>query len=293
MANGAVITNTGKNFVLNRIFASTKTVVDTFEIGTGTTTPDVTDTALETRVPITTDTTLDSCDATTGWANAGIGDAETLNTTAGERIEGTGCLNLPTTGAAGTAGWSKTVAAWDFSTAQDTVNIWYYIADQSDLTTASDAVTIYLGDAGAANAYLYDFADTAISSGWNFLVCITGSETSTVGAPVNTQLDFIQIEVKLDTDQVTNDMRMDFWALSRAADYTENFLTGYPTYDTGNRRATVRCNISSSQANGHNLTEIGLENTESTPELLSHTVHTAISKSSKDEIIYQNVYNFD
>ena len=48
MAVGGVVTNNGKNLVLQRLGGSSVTAVDRFKVGTGTTTPVVTDTDVET-----------------------------------------------------------------------------------------------------------------------------------------------------------------------------------------------------------------------------------------------------
>lgn len=48
MANGSIFVNNGLNLAIRRLYASDKTVVSQFQCGTGTTTPAVTDTGLET-----------------------------------------------------------------------------------------------------------------------------------------------------------------------------------------------------------------------------------------------------
>lgn len=75
------------------------------------------------------------------------------------------------------------------------------------------------------------------------------------------------------------------WA-SGGLDY-KNFMTGYPTYDTGNRRVTWRGQVLSTEANGNTITELAEFNTDGTPIMLSRTVHLAISKSSSVTIIYE------
>lgn len=295
MATGAKITNTALNSMLNRSFKATPddTAFTRFRVGIGTTTPTNADTTLEIDVPITIDTTVDACDADTGWGlvGGGIEQNETVNTTAGEFKEGTGCLNLPTSGAAGVAGWQKTVTTFDINDTKDTLALWYYIAAQSDLTTSADAVRITLGTDGYANTNYYSFADTAISDAWNYLKLENGGETGTEGGGADeTDIDRIEIAVRLDTDQTTNDMRMDFWHLATASDFYGSFMTNYPTFNTTNKEVTIRSTLTATQANGHLLTEVGIENSDATADLFSHTVHTQQSKSSKDVIIYENKY---
>ena len=65
---------------------------------------------------------------------------------------------------------------------------------------------------------------------------------------------------------------------------TATFVSGYPTYDTINKRATTRGFVSSTQANGNTITETGLFNSDGTPIMFSHDVFNGISKTSSDEI---------
>ena len=58
----------------------------------------------------------------------------------------------------------------------------------------------------------------------------------------------------------------------------KNFVTGFPTLDTTNMIATARCFVATTEANGNSLTEFGIINTDGTPLLFSHAVHTAISE---------------
>ncbi|KKN09270.1 hypothetical protein LCGC14_1048240 [marine sediment metagenome] len=66
----------------------------------------------------------------------------------------------------------------------------------------------------------------------------------------------------------------------------KNFISGFPTLDTTNMIATVRCLVDTTEANGNSLTEFGIINTDGTPLLLSHAVHTAITKTSSVQTTY-------
>ncbi len=66
----------------------------------------------------------------------------------------------------------------------------------------------------------------------------------------------------------------------------KNFVSGYPTLDTTNVQATIRCFINSLEANGNTLTEFGIVNTDGTPLMFSRSVFTAISKTSSNEITF-------
>ena len=69
-------------------------------------------------------------------------------------------------------------------------------------------------------------------------------------------------------------------------DNFKGFVSGYPVLDTTSRKATIRAFLNSLEANGNDLTEFGIVNTDGTKLLFSHTVHTAISKTISNEITY-------
>jgi hypothetical protein len=62
-------------------------------------------------------------------------------------------------------------------------------------------------------------------------------------------------------------------------------ISGYPTFDTTNKRVTTRYFINSvSELNGVGITEFAEFYSGSTPNIFSHDVITPISKSGSDEI---------
>lgn len=67
---------------------------------------------------------------------------------------------------------------------------------------------------------------------------------------------------------------------------TKAFVSGYPTIDETNLQATIRCYLTSLQANGNSLTEFGIFNEDGYPLMFSHTVFTAISKTDAVEISF-------
>ena len=64
------------------------------------------------------------------------------------------------------------------------------------------------------------------------------------------------------------------------------FASGYPVLDETTLNTTVRCLLLTTEANGNSLTEFGIKNTDGTPMLFSHAVHTAITKSAAVQVIY-------
>jgi len=66
----------------------------------------------------------------------------------------------------------------------------------------------------------------------------------------------------------------------------KTFDVGYPSLDTTNLQATIRCLLLTTDANGNSLTEFGLKNTDGTKKLFSRAVHTPVTKSTSVQVIY-------
>ena len=66
----------------------------------------------------------------------------------------------------------------------------------------------------------------------------------------------------------------------------KNIVTGFPVLDTTNFQSTIRCFVNTTEANGNTLTEFGLINTDGTPLLFSHAVHTGITKTTSVQVTY-------
>lgn len=69
-------------------------------------------------------------------------------------------------------------------------------------------------------------------------------------------------------------------------DNFKNFVTGYPVLDETSIKSTIRCFLNSLEANGNDLTEFGIVNSDGSPLLFSRAVHTSISKTSSIEVTY-------
>jgi hypothetical protein len=64
------------------------------------------------------------------------------------------------------------------------------------------------------------------------------------------------------------------------------FVTGYPTLDTTAIKSTIRCFLTSLEANGNTLTEFGIVNSDATKLLFSRATHTGIAKTTSVEVTY-------
>jgi len=67
---------------------------------------------------------------------------------------------------------------------------------------------------------------------------------------------------------------------------TKSFVTGYPSLDETNSQSTIRALLLSTESNGNSLTEFGIFNEDASELMFSHSVFTAISKTSSVQISF-------
>jgi hypothetical protein len=200
-------------------------------------------------------TTIDACDVTTGWTQSGVGSAVTANTTAAAFLQGTACLNLPTSGA-GTASWTKVISTTDLASKK--VALWYYIDNASELTDSASALTIYLGSSDLANSYAYYFPRDDIANGWNSFLIDVNSYSAILGSGATTSsITGIKLTALVDVQQVTTDMRMDYWRSYAAGTLgiADSLTTNVQT--TGDYYFKNTHTITASQSNGLPIVEAG------------------------------------
>ena len=295
MATGMVLTNNGKKIVLNRSFKTTPdySIVSTYQIGIGTTTPTGTDSGLENKVPMDSTEAVDACDVTTGWTDSADMTLSVNSTTYKENALS---LNLTKDGTgSATASTTKATTSLDF-TSKD-LSVWFYVADSTvlaQLATTSCVVIRFGSDSSNYYEWLKNASFFAV--GWNLIRNLTSANAdSTTGAPVLTACDYSYIAtVATAAGQtwVAGKIIMDDWKLADSTDYTDEYETGFPLIDETALTVTTRGILSTSQAAGYSLTEFGLFNTDSTPKLFSHMVHTAITKTTSVQVIYVEVDEF-
>lgn len=78
-------------------------------------------------------------------------------------------------------------------------------------------------------------------------------------------------------------------AWSGGTDY-KNYTAGYPTFDTANQKVTTQCYISSTEANGNTITEMGEFNADGTPLLFARSVFSGITKISAVQLFITTTY---
>lgn len=285
----AIITNAWKNAVLNRGYKDTpdNNAPSHFLFGAGTSTAAAGDTNLQKPLPRSA-TTIDACDATTGWSQGGDGSAVAVNSTSGEYKEGTGCLNLPLTFATGLANWDKTISSTNMTS--QWIYLWFYVSDKATYldNSGSYAVRIELGTSGYTDVNRYDTTYANISNGWNMLVFKASDYTSQGGAGATlATVDRIRIRLDVIATAAGNAIRMDYWHYASLTEQSIAITSGYPTFDTGNKRVTLRGILEATEANaGYVISEIGARNDDSSFVLVGRdNVSPTISKTNKVRVV--------
>ena len=291
MVGGLLVTE-GKKIWLDRAYntSPTRTPINVVKIGDGTTSVTLADTDLGHAVPIAGTNQVDDCEALTGWSSS-TDLTLSLNTTVVK--EGTNSINLTkTSGTEAFVTTAKTTSPQlDFTS--KTLSLWLYIIDAPALAklTATTAVIIRYGS-DSSNYYQWDLDASAFTAGgFNLIDNLTSSNaTSTTGTPVLTAMDYAYII--LNTNNTTDtwtagDFAMDDWKLADASSYTKTFESGYPVLDFTALTSTIRTRVTTVQANGYNISEIGFFNSDSpTRTMESRSTFTPVSKTDTDELIF-------
>lgn len=284
MSLGSVITNSGQNLALYRTFTSnpTQSAIVRFRIGGGTSTPAETDTAISKTFLINA-TNLNVMDATTGWLISGVAAAVTLNTTAGQRVEGTGALNFPTSDS-GSATYYRTQVASSMSSTYHTV--YFYNANvTNNLQNVSNAVSVVLGNNSTnTNSLRYDYARSSMSDGWNPITLYTPVFSVQSGTASIASISYFAIVVQNNSTMTTNNQRADIWKYGGNSNVFKTFEAGWPMFDTGAKTVQSKGYLTSVQANNYSITEWTLENSDGTPIMFSRDVTNALDKSTGEEV---------
>lgn len=255
-----------------------------FKVGRGSTAFSVADTDLEDHVPITGTEQVDDCEATTGWTDSAD---MTVSVNSSTYKQGSNSLNTTKDGTSSTdASTYKTTTSLDFTDKE--LSIWFYVKDSTALAKleTTDAITIRFGS-DSSNYYEWTFDNSDLSTGWNLLQNMTSSSSSTTGTPTITACDYSFIQLTATGTGITwsdGDFVMDDWKLASSDDFFGSLESGYPSIDTTNNEITYRYTLDSTQANGYNLTETGLFNTDTTPKIWNRDTFTSFSKSDTEEL---------
>lgn len=256
----ARITTQGKNIAMDRLYnGGTYSQILYYQLGMCAKLPAITDTKVYSPVPVDDSNAviIDSCDATTGWAASGDGTSVVLDTTAGNRLEGTGALDLRATHSTGTATYTKTVSSFDGST--DYFFLAFYIQDLAQITAGASAITIDLGTGGFTNYNTYNFNKDQLQIGWNAIVCNVDSPDATAGTgAVESTIDRVRVNITIASSLATDDMIMDWIHTYPISDTYVSWDSGYPTFNETNKTGTVRFSITTTDSDTYIIRESGL-----------------------------------
>lgn len=290
-----VITSLGKNQYINRMFESspTQTKPQYIQLGMCSKTPVVTDTKLISPLPLSTSNVsiIDACDSTSGWSISGDASSVSLNNTAGEYLEGTGSLNMPTIYSSGTSSWYKTISSFDGTS--DYFAWMLYISSLSDISSGSSACQIDLGTSGFTNYNRFNFDKSILQVGWNALVCDVSNPDSIGGSGATiTAINRIRLTITNATTWTTNDVRMDWIQTYPIADTFTTFAPSYPSYNTTNKSVTLSGQDNSTSTNGYIIREIGIFNNDNPKLLYSRDTFTPINKNQFISLTFNQTDTF-
>jgi len=288
MTTGSIITLKGKQLVLNRSFKGTPDYTAPFyySLGTGTTTPAVSDIAIEHSIPFSKSVIVDNCDVITGWS--GNADA-TISLNSITYKEGVASIDLSKTGTASVnCSMSKTTTSGNFTNRQ--LDFWIYIKDATAYAklTASNCLEIRFGSDGS-NYYKWNKNASDLAVGWNWLHDLSTSNATIQGTPMITACDYTLIQYTTNNASDTTsagDVIIDDIYLTDTDDYYNVFVTGYPDLNEANLQVSFRMYINTAEANGFSLTEFGLSNSDTSKKLFSRVVFTPITKNNSVQIFF-------
>ena len=284
-----LVTNDGKNLIIYRLMGTSKSAIAQLKVGIDDTTPVDTNSDINLPIPIQNFEVVDDCDATTGWVASGT-NSVSLNTT--RYVENQLALNLIKSDvSAATCSMAKTTTSLaDFADKKLWMFVYISSALHALLKATGAALSIRFGT-DSSNYYQKDYTKAELTAAaWNQLGWADGDADSTTGSPGTTTLDytFIQYETAVaGSTSSAGEFVVDDIKVASADDSLKDISAGYPTINTGTRAMTTRAVLSSVEANGAIINEVGLFNNDSTPVLFAHDTYTDITKNEEVEIIFE------
>ena len=272
---------------------SSESTITLFKVGIGTTAVTGTDTDLEIAIPIEDGTTND--DGSNTLTGSSGGDNSTNNTTTFK--EGAG--NTDVTAQNLIANNTNALKIWTISnlasagtnvSGTQPFGLWIFINDSADLAkflTSGTALEIKLGS-DASNYFSLTKTAANLTTGFNWITSNTVNvnaltETGTVSGNIDTFI--IEVTTNNATDTfVAGDVVYDLLRQWSTSDLVKNLDSGFPSYDSTVKEIETQGTLTVLQANGFDLTEMAVENTEGTA--WNRDVYTSFSKSSTEKLIF-------
>jgi len=233
-------------------------------------------------------TTINTCDTSTAWVTTGDAQTEVLNTTSGEFLEGTGCLNIPYTNSTGVGSWSQTYSATTLTSKK--VYLWFYINLATDLTDSSSAITVSIANTSSfasATTNEYYTSRDSISNGWNSIYLDIDSADLTGSSISTSSITDIKLTIEADISQTGNSMRMDYWRSYESGTLGMADSIHTLTKETGNYYVKTIHSIPSTESNGLAINEAGDTNGTS---LISRTPFATLDKGTNTELQVDKYY---
>jgi len=287
---GGKVTKNARVVCMDRAYnsSSSYTAPYKFKLGIGTTNPLNTDTDLEIAIPLS-DGTVNDNGSNTLTGSAG-GDNSTDNTTTykeGGLQNDNESQNLIGNDTSTDKTWTITALTNNIDSTQH-LGLWFYIKDQTTLDKIVSAEFKIGND--SSNYYSKTVLNTNLITGWNWVTTNTEiisemTETGAVSGDIDTFI--INVITNNSTDVfIAGDLCYDLLRTWEQADLYSTFVSGYPSFNVTDVQSTIRCYITTIQANGYYITEIGIYNNDSTPVLMTRDVFDGISKSLTDEAAF-------
>ncbi|MFW5889462.1 MAG: hypothetical protein ACOCUD_03680 [Bacillota bacterium] len=291
-------TDDGKNVILNRAYKSTPdyTAPSIARLGQNNTNVTTSSTSLDLEIPVENGTVLDNGSNNLTGGSGGLNSTDNTTTFkigAGETDNTAQNLIKNDTNAQATWTISDLSSAGTNATADQYTGLWFYILDSNALDkfkTTGTALEIKLGSDGS-NYYSKTYEATDLSTGWNWLplgILNTLTETGTVSGDI----DYFEIFIETNnaTDEfIAGDIVYDLLRQWEDSDLQLSLSSGYPLFSEPSLNVTLKYLLSAAKGNGFLVDGLSVENTDTTPKII--TIHTFNneSKSDTDEFEFDEI----
>lgn len=298
MSSGNVITQSGKQIIIDRAFSGTVSysVPSQVKFGIDSATPVSSDTDLDNVIPISNGTIIGDCSEKFDALFSGT--MSTTNTTVYKEGAGTTdnvSQNLFTSGTNTTSQWySGTINTAGVNT--NKFGCWLYILNSATLNmldSSGTATRIFIGS-DTTNYYHFDKTATQLSTGWNWLSSGTQITALSMSGSVSGTLSTFGLFMYRGsgtTEWGSGSVVVDLFRQWSSTDELLDYDTGYPTVNTTTLVAEHRITLPTTSANGFDLDSMGNFNSDTTPKISGKSVFTSESKSTTDRFIFvvQNI----
>ncbi len=172
-----------------------------------------------------------------------------------------------------------------------------YVLDAAALAkfvSSGTCLEIKLGS-DSSNYYSITKEASDLVVGWNWVYSFPDTvadltETGTVTGSIDTFI--IEVTTNNATDEftaatdATADIVYDLLRTYEDSDLLKTLESGFPSFNTTDKTVTTRIKIAVTQANGFDISEVGVFTKDTVNIMITHDVFTAESKGSGDEFAF-------